>query len=205
MTLNSVQFNNDTIYPSKIICVGRNYAAHIEELGNEKPQQMVVFFKPNSAISQQLRASAGEPLSYETEICFMVRNGLFAGVGVGLDLTKRGLQNQLKSKGLPWERAKAFDGSALYSNFVELPQSTDALTLEMWINGVLTQHGNTTQMLYSPAVILEELQSFVTLVNGDIVMTGTPQGVGEVKAGAEFTARVSQGCKVLIEQQWIAS
>ncbi len=104
------------VTPSKIVCVGRNYVAHIEELGNEIPEQMVVFNKPNSAIGDTLYANLGEPLHYESELAFMVRAGQLAAVAFGLDLTRRELQSRLKHRGLPWERAKAFDGAALFSS-----------------------------------------------------------------------------------------
>ncbi|MFA0697572.1 fumarylacetoacetate hydrolase family protein, partial [Vibrio sp. 10N.222.49.C9] len=108
MPLKQVTLENQSFTPSKILCVGRNYAAHIEELGNEIPEDMVVFMKPNSSLSQQLNSFHDEPLHYEAELCFLVKDGEFSGVAIGLDLTKRETQSALKAKGLPWERAKAF-------------------------------------------------------------------------------------------------
>ena len=123
------------VNPGKILCVGRNYAAHIEELGNEVPENMVVFGKPNSSITDTLKAVHNtDAIHFECEICFMYLNNRFGAVGVGLDLTKRDVQNKLKDKGLPWERAKAFDGSALFSNFVEIDQVSDKLSLELKID-----------------------------------------------------------------------
>ena len=121
--MNTINVNGHTVQPSKILCVGRNYRAHIEELGNEVPDSMVVFNKPNSAISDTLRSDIdNQPLHYESELAFTVKGGNLHSVGFGLDLTKRGLQSALKAKGLPWERAKAFDGAALFSAFVTLPK-----------------------------------------------------------------------------------
>ncbi|MGL5358272.1 MAG: fumarylacetoacetate hydrolase family protein, partial [Shewanella sp.] len=112
---------DNAIYPTKIVCIGRNYVDHIHELGNEIPEDMVVFVKPNSAITTQLHSQhQGEALHYEAELCFLFQGGRFSHVAVGLDLTKRALQNQLKAKGLPWERAKAFDGAALLSPFIAI-------------------------------------------------------------------------------------
>jgi len=193
------------IAPAKIVCVGRNYVAHIEELGNEVPEQMVVFCKPNSAISQVLYAfHGGQQLHFETEICYMVQDGQLAAVACGLDLTKRDLQSGLKKKGLPWERAKAFDGSALFSPFVPLPEGGPELTVQMYLNGELRQQGSTAMMIYSPEVILQEICSFMTLDDGDIIMTGTPAGVGRVTVGDQFLLRLLAGETLLSEAAWKA-
>src|SRR6187401_2848464 len=113
-----IKVDGVSVYPSKILCVGRNYVAHIRELGNDVPDTMVVFNKPNSAITGTLRSRIGdEALHYEGELAFAVKKGKLVAVGFGLDLTRRGLQTALKEKGLPWERAKAFDGAALFSEF----------------------------------------------------------------------------------------
>ena len=202
--LRSVIFNKQQIFPSKILCVGRNYVAHIEELGNEMPEEMIIFGKPNSSITDNLRAFHLEPIHFECEICFMYQEGRFAGVGVGLDLTKRETQNKLKKKGLPWERAKAFDGSALFSEFVPIDEISDKLSLSLDIDNVRTQEGDTPLMIYKPQQILDELQTFTTLVDGDIVMTGTPQHVGPVTAGSVFKACVYQDGVTLAEKEWIA-
>jgi 2-keto-4-pentenoate hydratase/2-oxohepta-3-ene-1,7-dioic acid hydratase in catechol pathway len=178
--------------PSKIICIGRNYVEHIQELGNEVSDDMVVFIKPNSAISTQLSAFHQEPVHYEAELCFMVDNGRLAAVGLGLDLTKRSLQNTLKAKGLPWEKAKAFDGSAVLSDFILLDSQWDqkdsalAWCFEFEIDGVLAQWGYSELMMYSPLAIIDGLNEFITLEDGDIIMTGTPKGVGELTAGCHY-------------------
>ncbi|MFV8819017.1 fumarylacetoacetate hydrolase family protein [Haliea sp. E17] len=202
--MHSVRLDNLDYRPSKIVCVGRNYAAHIEELGNEVPESMVVFGKPNSAIGSQLFASlGGESLHYEGEIALLVEGGRVAAAGFGLDLTKRNLQARLKEKGLPWERAKAFDGAALFSDFARI-DSTVALALELDVDGRPRQRGDVSLMLYPPEIILKELAKFTTLEDGDIVMTGTPAGVGAVVAGEQFTGRVIQAGKLLAEASWVA-
>lgn len=200
--MQTVSFAQHTVTPSKIVCIGRNYVAHIEELGNEVPEEMVVFLKPNSALGSTLYAEHDEPLHYEGEIAFIMQDGRLAGVGFGLDLTKRALQSRLKSKGLPWERAKAFDGAALCSNFVALTVPVGDLTLELRIDGELRQQGGVELMMYKPAAIVEDLASFMTLEDGDIIMTGTPAGVGEVIAGQHFNGRIVSAGKVLAEHSW---
>ncbi len=116
--MKSVMFENKKVIPSKIVCIGRNYVEHIKELGNEMPSSMVIFNKPNSSVSDTLFEPANELCHYEGEISFLITNSKISGVGFGLDLTKRKIQGSLKEKGLPWERAKAFDNSAVFSEFV---------------------------------------------------------------------------------------
>lgn len=190
--------------PSKIICVGRNYTAHIEELGNTVPEEMVVFIKPNSALTDTLRSRRSEPVHYEGEIAFLVRDGGLAAVAFGLDLTLRRLQSRLKAAGLPWERAKAFDGAALFSEFVALPDPDADLSLQLHINGQLAQQGDETMMLYQPEAVLRELKTFTTLEDNDIIMTGTPAGVGEVISDAEFSGGIYAGRVLLTEATWRA-
>lgn len=202
---NSVYFEGSSIQPSKIVCIGRNYVDHIKELGNEVPDEMVVFLKPNSAISNVLHSShLDEPLHYEGELSFLVQQGRFAAVAFGLDLTKRGVQSQLKSKGLPWERAKGFDGAAVFSEFVTLSNSIDKLGFELSINSKLTQSGDIALMMYQPGVIQTELARFMQLYDGDIVMTGTPAGVGQIHAGDVFSAKLFNGNEILLSKEWVA-
>jgi len=203
--VNTVRVNGRSVCPGKIVCVGRNYAAHIAELGNSMPDEMVVFLKPNSAIGDALLCARGEPLHYEGEICLMVEKGAFSAVAFGLDLTKRALQDRLKAQGLPWERAKAFDGAALFSDFVPLPEGWMELGMELDINGVAVQRGTTGLMLYKPDTILAEISSFMTLNDGDIVMTGTPEGVGPVHAGEAFVGRILAHGKQLVSCTWTAT
>ncbi|MDG1750532.1 MAG: fumarylacetoacetate hydrolase family protein [Thalassotalea sp.] len=202
--MNQILVENTSVIPSKVICIGRNYVEHIAELGNEIPDEMVVFLKPNSAISSTLAAFHQEPLHYEAELCFVYHQGRFSAVGFGLDLTKRGLQSQLKSKGLPWERAKAFDGSAVFSEFVEISELTSTLSLELKINGEIIQQGGVELMMYKPDEILKELQMFMTLQDGDIVMTGTPKGVGVIKPNDNFEGSVQFEDKVIVSAKWQA-
>jgi len=203
--LQAIKVCGSTLYPSKIVCVGRNYVAHIRELGNELPDGMVVFNKPNSAITTTLRSRIDDQvLHYESELAFTVQHGKLAAVGFGLDLTKRNLQSVLKEKGLPWERAKAFDGAALFSEFIALPADIKGLSLRLEIDGELRQAGGIDLMLFPPDAILRELASFTTLEDGDVIMTGTPAGVGEVRAGQLFEGRVLQGDKTLVSATWEA-
>lgn len=202
--MKTVQFKERRIAPSKILCVGRNYSEHIAELGNEVPDSMVVFFKPNSAISDRLVVGSVEPLHYEAEICYLVEAGELAGIGVGLDLTRRTLQSRLKEKGLPWERAKAFDGAAVFGEFVRLPDGDAPVQVKLQIDGRTAQAGDSRQMIYSPAQVLAELKTFTSLYDGDVIMTGTPKGVGIVSPGAEFVATVGTEQSELVRQSWIA-
>ncbi|WED29636.1 fumarylacetoacetate hydrolase family protein [Vibrio sp. DW001] len=203
--MNTVALGDKKVKPSKVLCIGRNYVEHIKELNNVIPDEMVVFNKPNSSISNRLRSFHQEALHYEAEICFMVRRKKLAAVGFGLDLTKRDLQSRLKEKRLPWERAKAFDGSAVLSRFVPLDGAEiDDLNIELFINGVRIQSGHVNQMLYPPRIILQELSSYTDLVTSDIVMSGTPAGVGVVCQGDIFTGRIKCGDKVIVEAEWVA-
>jgi 2-keto-4-pentenoate hydratase/2-oxohepta-3-ene-1,7-dioic acid hydratase in catechol pathway len=208
--VNTINIGDSQIAPSKIVCVGRNYLAHIQELNNEVPENMVLFIKPNSSISEQLSSqqvgnSDNEALHYETEICFLYDNNQLCGVGIGLDLTKRNLQASLKSKGLPWERAKCFDGAALFSDFIKIDHISEQLNLTLHINGVATQHAHTSHMIYCVPSILSQIQSFMSLVDGDIIMTGTPAGVGVIEQGALFECRLYDGQQLLIEKSWHAN
>lgn len=204
--MQSIQYQTQRIQPSKILCVGRNYVEHIHELGNPIPEDMVVFHKPNAAISTQLFSQHGqETLHYEAELCFLVWAGQLAAVGFGLDLTKRETQSRLKSQGLPWEKAKAFNGSALFSSFVSLADlKIEQLSFELLIDGITRQQGRPQHMLYTPEVILSHLAQYTTLEDGDIIMTGTPAGVAAITPQSTFCGRVFHQQELLIEQQWQA-
>lgn len=193
-----------TVRPTKIVCVGRNYLDHIEELNSEIPDEPVIFSKPNSAISEKLCAFHQEPLHYEGELSFVFENGRFSAVGFGLDITKRTLQKRLKAKGLPWERCKAFDGSALFSRFVEIEKISRNLSLELSINGRMVQSGNIGLMINKPDDILAGILGFMSLENGDIVMTGTPKGVGEIHAGDLFCGKVRDSDSLITQIEWRA-
>ena len=202
--MTAIQFNGKPVRPGKVICVGKNYAAHISEMDSVPAENMVVFMKPATSIGTELHAVLDEPLHYEGEICLLVQHDNIAGIGFGLDLTKRETQSKLKAAGLPWERSKAFTGSALFSEFVQAPENLSQLGLELRINDALRQKGDVSLMLYPLAVILEELRQFLTLEDGDIIMTGTPAGVGPVQSGECFDGRVLAGEQVLAQAVWQA-
>jgi len=201
-TMNSVIFDHQKIHPSKVVCIGRNYVEHIEELGNEIPENMVVFNKPNSAISDTLYYYS-EHTRFEGEICFLIMNGQIAGAGFGLDLTHADIQNKLKTKGLPWERAKAFDGSAVLSAFVPFSEDITTLSMKLYINDSLVQFANYDLMMYKPDVMVDEIKTFMTLEDGDIIMSGTPKGVNTYSNGDVFLGQVFSGEKLLLEQEWV--
>jgi 2-keto-4-pentenoate hydratase/2-oxohepta-3-ene-1,7-dioic acid hydratase in catechol pathway len=165
---------------------------------------MILFSKPNSSISNQLSSHKGEQLHYEGELCFLFENGRFSAVGFGLDLTKRKLQSILKEKGLPWERAKAFDGSAVFSKFIEIFEATTEMTFELKKNGDIVQIGHTELMIHKPQEILSEIFTFMSLDDGDIVMTGTPKGVGTIDKGDVFSTTVKNNEQIIIEETWVA-
>ncbi len=162
---------------------------------------MVVFNKPNSAITDTL-CFISPDTRFEGEICFLMMDGAIAGVGFGLDLTKGDLQNYLKSKGLPWERAKGFDGSAVLGDFVPLTVPLKSLRMTLHINGVLVQEATYELMIYKPLEMVEEIASFMSFENGDIIMSGTPKGVATYQLGDEFIGRIYSGDTVVVENQW---
>lgn len=203
--MNSVIVDNTKVIPNKVVCIGRNYVEHIRELNNEIPDDMVMFNKPNSAISDILNSFHQEPLHYEAELCFLIKNGCYYAVGLGLDLTKRSLQSQLKAKGLPWERAKAFDHSAVFTPFVSLQGiSIDTLSFQLLINGQQVQEASIALMMYSPEVIRKALLEYTQLQDNDIVMTGTPKGVGQVESGSEFELLLFSADTLLMKHKWVA-
>ncbi|MBU2712550.1 fumarylacetoacetate hydrolase family protein [Zooshikella harenae] len=182
----------------KIVCVGRNYADHAAELNNPVPDQPLLFMKPATAYSEvtssvKIPVSKGR-LHYETELALLIGKPLsaytntnpidtIAGIGLALDLTFRDLQTTLKQKGHPWERAKAFDGSCPITNFVGYNPAWSLGDVEFfcWIDGELRQHGLTKDMLFSVTALLESIKTEFTLLPGDVVLTGTPAGVGRLQ------------------------
>ena len=183
----------------KIICIGRNYAKHIEELQNEKPKEPVIFMKPDSAVLLKNNPFIIPPFSedvhYEVEVLIKInRIGKYIDkkfaykyyneIGLGIDFTARDLQSKLKAKGLPWEKAKAFDGSAVIGNFYPKTDfELDDLNFKLFKNDELVQDGNTKNMLWKIDEIIEYISQFFTLKIGDIIFTGTPAGVGRVESG----------------------
>ena len=200
--MQQISLDGQWLTPSKIICIGRNYVEHINELGNEMPTEPVIFIKPNSAITDVMTFDPQEDIHYEAELTFVVQDGALSGVGIGLDLTKRAVQSQLKVKGLPWERAKSFDGSAVLSKFVSIPGRIEELSLELYINGELTRLATFDLMLHKPNDILAEVSAFMTCEDGDLIMTGTPKGVGSIQLGATFMARVLSKQQTILENTW---
>jgi len=198
--MKTLHFKQQTITPSKVVCIGRNYVEHIKELGNEIPENMVVFNKPNSAITDSLYF-IDETTRFEAEICFLVVQNKVSGVGVGLDLTKATVQNKMKEKGLPWERAKAFDGSAVLSDFIALNKPLESLSMKLFVNDRLQQHATYALMMYKPLEMLEEILS---LEDGDVIMSGTPKGVDNYKRGDTFHIELYSDEEVILSQTWQA-
>ena len=187
----------------KIICIGRNYAAHIEELKNEKPGQPVVFLKPDTAL---IKGEApfyypdfSTNIHHEIELVLKISkegkyiqtqfaHRYFDEIGLGIDFTARDLQDQCKAKGLPWEIAKAFNGSAPIGDFKSVTEFSDLKNIDfhLEINGEVKQKGNTSLMLFDFATIISYVSQFFTLKKGDLIYTGTPAGVGPVHTGDQL-------------------
>ena len=181
----------------KIICIGRNYAKHIEELQNERPVDPVIFMKPDSAILLKNNPFIIPPFSddihYEVELVVRInRIGKFIDtrfahkyydeIGLGIDFTARDLQSRLKEKGLPWEKAKAFDGSAVVGNFTDKSElDLEGIGFQLLKNGEVVQDGNSAHMLWKIDEIVSYVSQFFTLKIGDLIFTGTPEGVGRVQ------------------------
>ena len=200
--MKTVRYQEQNLEVCKVVCIGRNYVEHIKELGNEIPSAMVVFNKPNSAISNRLYYFSDQ-CRFEGEICFLIRDAKIRGVGFGLDLTMVDVQNYLKSKGLPWERAKAFDHSAVLSGFVPLDAALSTLSMKLSINGEQVQFATYDLMMYKPDTMLSEIQRFMTLQDNDIIMSGTPKGVGTYQLGDRFTGEIFSDDKLLVEKEWL--
>ncbi|MEK9565806.1 MAG: fumarylacetoacetate hydrolase family protein [Flavobacteriaceae bacterium] len=188
----------------KIICVGRNYAAHIAELENERPEHPVLFIKPDTSLLQKKQPffipHFTDDIHYEVELVVRIdRIGkhiepqfapkYYSHIGLGIDFTARNVQQELKAKGLPWEKAKAFDGSALVGDWVPktaLP-NLDSIAFSLEKNGEIVQRGNSAQMLWKIDDLISYCSTFFTLKIGDILFTGTPAGVGAVAEGDLLT------------------
>jgi 2-keto-4-pentenoate hydratase/2-oxohepta-3-ene-1,7-dioic acid hydratase in catechol pathway len=182
----------------KIICIGRNYTKHIEELHNERPDEPVVFMKPDSSVLLKQHPFVipefSEDIHHELEVIVKINkvgkyiepkfaHKYYDEISVGIDFTARDLQQKLKEKGLPWEKAKAFDGSAVIGDFVSKSdfKSLDNLNFELTNNGVTVQKGNTSYMLWKIDELIAYVSQFFTLKIGDIIFTGTPEGVAVVR------------------------
>lgn len=189
----------------KIIAIGRNYADHIEELKNERPSEPVVFLKPDTAMLKDnapfYYPDFSKNIHYEVEIILKINkegryieekfaHKYYDEIGIGIDFTARDLQQKCKEKGLPWEIAKAFNGSAPVSGFVPKSNFEDlkALDFSLKVNGEVRQEGNTSLMLFSFDYMISYVSQFFTFKKGDIIFTGTPKGVGPVQIGDRLEA-----------------
>ena len=182
----------------KIICVGRNYPKHIKELVNQRPESPVIFIKPDTSLIQKNNPffipDFSRLINYELELLVKINRigkyiqpkfafKYYREIGLGIDFTARDIQQQLKEKGLPWEKAKGFDGSALIGEWFDKSNFEDINKLDFHLlkNGKVTQSGNSSQMIWKIDELISEISKFFTLKIGDIIFTGTPEGVGDVQ------------------------
>lgn len=196
----------------KILCIGRNYRKHAEELGNEVPEEPVIFMKPDSAILRQRDAfyipDFSNDIHYEAEIVIKLNrlgkhiqakfaHKYFVELTLGIDFTARDVQSKLKAKGLPWEKAKAFDSSAVCGHWLPVDEfDVTNLSFELHKNGEVVQKGNTSNMIFPVDQLIEHCSRYFTLKIGDQIFTGTPEGVGPVKSG-DILEGFIEGRKVL--------
>jgi|SRR5690625_1209291 len=191
----------------KIICVGRNYAEHIEELKNETPEAPVLFLKPETAVLPEDQSFVipdfSKKVDFEVEILVQIsRSGknidrkdapdFYRKIGLGIDFTARDLQSELKRKALPWEKAKAFDGAAVIGKFIPKSEFKDVNNLNFRLerNGIPVQKGNTLQMIWQIDALIEYISKYFTLKTGDVIFTGTPAGVSSVNKGDSLAGYV---------------
>ncbi|MBC7567602.1 MAG: fumarylacetoacetate hydrolase family protein [Pedobacter sp.] len=184
----------------KIIAIGRNYAAHAKELNNPIPGKPVIFLKPDTAILKDNKPfyipDFSNNIHFELEVILKISqegkhiaekfaSKYYQEIGLGIDFTARDIQTEHKEKGLPWELAKAFDNSAAISSFVPKEEFSDLrnLDFELKINDQIRQQGNTSLMLFSYDYIIHFISKYITLKKGDLIFTGTPEGVGQVHTG----------------------
>ncbi len=201
----------------KILCIGRNYAEHAKELKNEIPSEPVVFMKPSTALTRNNKIffypEFTKNLHYEGELVLKIsKNGkhiaekfvrkYFEEITLGIDFTARDLQNKCKERGMPWEIAKAFDGSAVVGNFVTMKEIENSGNIHFTLkrNGNVVQRGESKDMLFRFERIISYLSQYFTLLEGDLVFTGTPQGVGEVKLNDVYEGYLGEkkvmSCKI---------
>lgn len=193
----------------KIICVGRNYAEHIRELNNEQPDDPVIFLKPETAVPLKnepfFYPDFSKDVHHEVEILVKINRvgknidpkfapKYYDEIGIGLDFTARDVQSKLKAKGLPWELAKGFNGSAPISGFVPKTDFPDLqnLNFRLDVNGETKQEGNTSLMLFRIDYLISFVSRYFLLQQGDILFTGTPKGVGPVQVGDRLTAYIEE-------------
>lgn len=198
--------SNQATPVENIFCIGRNYAAHVKELGNRQEAEPVVFLKPLSALHHEGTAitlpSISQDVHYETELVVLIGKGgkniprdqalsHIAGYGLGLDLTARDRQSEAKAAGLPWTVAKGFDGAACVSRFIPSRLADPGqIEFTMELNGQLRQVGKTSLMLFDIPFLLGYLSSVFTLSPGDLIFTGTPEGVGPLSPGDSLDLRL---------------
>lgn len=187
----------------KIICIGRNYAKHIEELANEKPESPVVFLKPDSAILPKKMPffipAFSDDIHYEVEVLVKVNkvgkhispkfaHKYYDEIGLGIDFTARDVQAKCKENGLPWEKAKAFDGSAVIGEFYPKEEfNLDSISFQLHKNDKVVQDGNTDSMIWKIDELISYVSQYFTLKKGDVIFTGTPAGVGKVEENDTLT------------------
>lgn len=184
----------------KILAIGRNYVEHIKELNNERPDEPVIFTKPDTALVRNNQPfyfpEFSTDIHYEVELvlrlCKMGKNinekfahTYYDAIGIGIDFTARDIQTKAKNKGLPWALAKGFDGSAPVSEFLPLSDFKDInnINFSLKVDGQVKQQGNSSLMLFSFNQIISYISKFITLRSGDLIFTGTPKGVGPIKIG----------------------
>ena len=200
----------------KIICVGRNYADHAKELGNDIPEEPVIFMKPKSALLQShtpfYYPEFSNELHYECELVLRVcKNGKYIqerhavnyynGITVGIDFTARDIQDELKKKGLPWEKAKAFDNSAAVGKFIDVTPAMNRKNIgfTFYKNKELVQDGNSGKMIFSIDSLIAHISNYFSLNIGDLIFTGTPAGVGECVVGDVLEAFLEKDNLLTVE------
>lgn len=193
----------------KIICIGRNYAQHIAELQNEKPTEPVIFLKPDTSILLKKQPffipEFSQDVHHEVELLVRINkigkhidqkfaHKYYDEIGLGIDFTARDLQAQLKEKGLPWEKAKAFDGAAVVGKFIKKEEFPDLNNIDFSLkkNGKTVQKGNSMLMIWKIDALIEYISKYFTLKIGDIIFTGTPAGVGRVKENDILTGFIGK-------------
>lgn len=184
----------------KLICIGRNYANHIQELNNERPDEPVVFLKPDTSVLSRpqpfIIPDFSQDIHHEIELVVKINKmgkyiepefayKYYDEITVGIDFTARDVQQKLKEKGLPWEKAKAFDGSAIIGDFIskKVFSSLESINFELTNNGITVQKGNSSLMLWKIDELISYVSQYFTLRTGDVIFTGTPEGVAAVKPG----------------------
>lgn len=202
-----VQHIGKQLEVGKILCVGKNYAEHVKEMNSDVPESPVLFIKPSSAIisnGESIRLpKISKMVHHEVELVIAIgktgkhiaaknAHDIVLGYAIGLDMTLRDIQNEAKKKGLPWSVAKGFDTSAPVSDIISKEEIADPdnLSLRCTVNGIEKQKGSTRDMIFSTGKIIEYISSIFTLEPGDLIFTGTPEGVGQVTTGDVIEAEL---------------